>query len=63
MNEEAKAYLEYLLEAKEFEKPEMPKFDLLAYNDNEYTLAVLEIEKEFEECDDLYLTIKYLQGE
>ena len=63
MNEEVLAYLEYLLEFKEMEKPPMPKFDLLAYNDNEYKLAIEEVKRGFEEIDDFDITLKYLQGE
>lgn len=63
MNEEILAYFEYLQKFKELEKPPMPKFDLLAYNDNEYMLAMKELEKEFDSIDDLQPTLKHLQGE
>ena len=52
-----------IVEFKEIEKPPMPKFDLLAYNDNEYTLAIEEMNREFENIDDYDIVIKYLQGE
>ena len=63
MDEQAIAYLEYLLEFREVQKPSMPKFDLSAYNDNEYTLAVEEINREFDKIDDFDIALRYLQGE
>ena len=63
MNEQILAYLEYLQTFNEINKPPMPKFDLLAYNDNEYALAVKEVMEDFENVDDEHITLKYLQGE
>ena len=63
MNEEIKAYEEYLLNFGMFEKPKMPKFDLLAYTDNEYTSAIFELLKDFDMCDDLYLTVERFKGD
>ena len=63
MNEEVQAYLECLKYFKEVKKPPMPKFDLLAYNDNEYKFAIEQIGVEFDNCDDMYLTLRHLQGE
>ena len=63
MNEEIKEYEKYLLSFGVVEKPKMPKFDVLAYNDNEYVFALTETMCWFENVDDEYLTIKHLKGD
>ena len=62
MSEETREYLEYLLAFKELQKPQMPNFDLLAYNENEYKLLTEELEEAFKFTFDLDLTIEHLQG-
>lgn len=57
------AYVEFLLGMKEFEKPEMPKFDVSAYTESEY-LSVMEfIENDYKYLDDLRLTESFLKGD
>ena len=63
MDEEIKEYQNYLFNFGMIEKPLMPKFDLLAYTDNEYLYAINSIMEEFKCIDDFQLTINYLRGE
>ena len=63
MNEETRAYLEYLKEFKVLTKPKMPNFDLSAYNDNEYRFVIESLFVDFDSIDDLYLTLEYLKGD
>ena len=63
MDEEIKAYQEYLLSFVEIKKPIMPKFDLLAYTDNEYLNAIKLVLEDYFRVDDFELTIDYLKGE
>ncbi len=62
MIEEAEAYLDYVLSFKELKRPIMPKFDYNAYYDSKYASLIYEIEKDFENIDDYYLTIEHLKG-
>ncbi len=62
MNEEIREYIVYLSRFLEIKKPKMPNFDISAYTDNEYTLAIDEIMNDFSSVDDLYLTLEYLKG-
>ena len=63
MYEEINAYEKYLLDFGVVERPKMPKFDLLAYTDNEYTLAIGDLLNDFNSFDDECLTIAYLKGD
>ena len=63
MNEEIKAYEEYLLNFGMVEKPQMPKFDLQAYTENEYTSAIFELLKDFDKIDDEYLIVERFKGD
>lgn len=63
MNEEIREYIDYLLTFGRVQKPKMPKFDLSAYNDNEYIFALQDIMYDYDAVDDLYLTLEYLQGD
>ena len=63
MNDEVNAYVEYLLKFGELNRPQMPKIDYSAYSDSEYKNAIDEIVKDFEQIDDLGVTIKHLKGE
>lgn len=64
MNEEMIEYEKYLLNFGVVKKPLMPKFDVLAYTDNEYSLAIFDILSDFDLIDDEYLTIEhFLKGE
>lgn len=63
MNEEIIAYEKYLLNFGVVNKPKMPKFDLLAYTDNEYTSAIFELLKDFDLIDDGYLTVERFKGD
>lgn len=63
MKEEIREYINYLASINEIKKTKMPKFDLSAYNDNEYKYAIEELMLDFEMLDELYLTLKYLKGD
>ena len=63
MEEEISAYIDYLLSYNNLNKPTMPNFDLGAYNDNEYVSAINELMFEYDNLDDLYLTIQHIKGE
>ncbi len=63
MDEEIRAYEEYLLNFGVVERPKMPKFDLSAYTDNEYTSTVFELLKDFDGFDDEYLSVERFKGD
>ena len=63
MDEEIMEYEKYLLNFGVVKKPLMPKFNELAYTDNEYILALFESLSAFDGVDDEYLTIMHLKGE
>lgn len=63
MYDEILAYMQYFSKLGEIKKPEMPSFDLSAYTDSEYLLAVKNINFDYEKIDDLNLTINYLKGD
>ena len=62
MNREIEEYEKYLLNFGMFKKPQMPKFDVGAYTDNEYLSVIFDLMKDFDLFDDEYLTIKHLKG-
>lgn len=63
MIEEIIAYQNYLLSFGVVEKPPMPKFDVLAYTDNEYLSAIEQLMSDYDFIDDEHVTIKHLKGE
>lgn len=63
MEREINGYIEYLSTSKEVEKPTMPYFDISAYTDNEYTSSIYFVMKDYENVDDISVTLKYLRGE
>ena len=63
MGKEIEEYQNYLLNFGVVKKPTMPNFDVSAYTDNEYLLAVFDLQKDFDFVDDDYLVIKHLKGE
>lgn len=63
MDEQVRAYIDYISTLKQIKMPPMPKFDESAYNDIEYINAILDIMADFDLVDDLNLTIKFLKGE
>lgn len=63
MTEEINEYLRYLLDFRMVEKPQMPKFNHLAYTDNEYVLAIEEIMQDFNLQEDESLSVKHLKGD
>lgn len=63
MWEEIEGYEKYLLNFGVVEKPIMPKFDVSAYTDNEYTSAIFNILKDFDLIDDEYLTVDRFKGD
>ena len=62
MDEEIREYEKYLASFGLIEKPQMPKFDISAYTDNEYLSVVYNLLKDYDNVDDEYLTIDYLKG-
>ena len=63
MWEEIKEYEKYLLNFGVVNKPIMPKFDVSAYTDNEYTSEIFNILKDFDLIDDEYLTVDRFKGD
>lgn len=63
MDEQVRAYIDYISTLKQIEIPPMPKFDESAYNDIEYMNAILDIMADFDLVDDFNLTIKHLKGD
>ena len=63
MKEEIEAYEKYLLNFGVVERPVFPKFDVLAYTDNEYVYVVEELMNDFNNIDDDYLVLQHLLGE
>ena len=63
MWEEIKAYEKYLLNFRAVNKPKMPKFDVSAYTDNEYTSILFDILKDFDLIDDEYLIVDRFKGD
>ena len=63
MKEEIEEYEKYLLNFGLVERPIMPKFDVLAYTDNEYISAISSIMADLDLLDDEYLLIQHLKGD
>lgn len=63
MHDEIREYEKLLCGSLEIKKPEMPIFDVLAYTDNEYLLAIADLNDAFDPIDDLYLTLNFLKGD
>ena len=63
MDEEIKAYEKYLLSFGMLKKPLMPKFDVIAYTDNEYTSVVFDLLNDFDLINDEYLTVERFKGD
>ena len=63
MNKEIEEYEKYLLNFGVVNKPQMPKFDLLAYTDSEYLSVVFDFLESFNVEDDEMLTIRHLKGD
>ena len=57
------AYVDFLLGMKDFEKPEMPKFNESAYTESEYVSLMEYIENDYKYIDDFRVTIDFLKGE
>ena len=63
MIKESQAYIEFLSKFRFINRPKIPTFDISAYTDNEYRIAIHKIEEDFQYIDDLQLTLEYLKGE
>ena len=63
MDEEINEYIKYLFNFGEVEKPLMPKFNLMAYTDNEYLSAIEDVMQDYDFVDDESVTIRYLKGD
>lgn len=57
------AYIEFLQNFHELERPLMPKFNISAYTESEYVGAVDELIREYEFVDDLSITEHFLKGD
>ena len=62
MNQEILAYIEYLSNFSELTRPTMPNFDLSAYSDSEYISSISSVLKDYENVDDIDVTIERLKG-
>ena len=62
MNELISEYIKYLSSLKEIVRPKMPKIDLSAYTDNEYTSAIEQINLAFDGVNDFETTINFLKN-
>ena len=63
MDEEIDEYEKYLLNFGMVVKPKMPKFDLTAYTESEYTLAIFDLLNDFDLIDDEYLSVERFKGD
>ena len=63
MNEFVDAYIEFLQNFTELERPIMPKFDVSAYTESEYVTAISNTMREYENIDDLGVTEHFLKGD
>jgi len=63
MNEFVDAYIEFLQNFRELERPIMPKFDVSAYTESEYVTAISNTMREYENIDDLGVTEHFLKGD
>ncbi len=62
MNKLISEYVKYLFSLKEIARPQMPKFNLNAYTDNEYKIAIAQVELDFNGVDDFETTINFLKN-
>ena len=62
MFDEILEYMQHLMNFGELEKPKMPDFDVSAYTDSEYLSAIENVNRDYENVDDLDATINYLKG-
>ena len=63
MNELISEYIKYLSSLKEIARPKMPKMDLSAYSDSEYTSAIEQINLAFQGVDDFETTLNFLKND
>lgn len=63
MNDYVQAYIEFLQDFNELERPVMPKFNEFAYTESEYVNAINEINKDYEFIDDFGVTEHFLKGD
>lgn len=63
MNEFVEAYIEFLHNFKDLERPILPKFNVSAYTESEYVTAVNNIMQDYEYIDDLGVTEYFLKGD
>ena len=57
------AYIEFLQNFTELERPLMPKFNVSAYTESEYVSAVEYVMRDYERIDDLGITEHFLKGD
>ena len=62
MKQEILAYVEYLSSFAELSRPEMPNFNLLAYSDNEYVNAINVVMNDYQNVNDINITLERLKG-
>lgn len=63
MQREILNYIEYLKTFKEVNKPIMPNFDISAYTDIEYIKMISELQKDFDNFEDLEVYLQFLKGD
>lgn len=63
MNEINIAYIEFLLKFNQLERPIMPKFNISAYTDSEYLIAIKDVESAYSFIDDISVTEQFLKGD
>ena len=62
MNDIVNAYIDFLLNFKELQRPLMPKFNKFAYTENEYLEVINLLDVDYNGVDDLQATIDFLKG-
>ena len=62
MQQEIYEYLKYLSSFKELTRPTMPNFNLSAYSDSEYASAINAVMNDFENVNDISITLERLKG-
>lgn len=63
MNELVEAYIEFLQNFTELERPFMPKFNASAYTESEYLNAINDTMFKYEDINDLSVTEHFLKGD
>ena len=57
------AYIEFLQNFTELERPLMPKFNVSAYTESEYVSAIEDVMRDYDRIDDLGVSEHFLKGD